>query len=90
MFEAGTSHGYDIASRLEDLGLGTVPGGTLYPILRSLEDEGLLSSEWMAGEGGPGRKVYSVTEAGRIEVRSFRAQWLALVATINNLLKEGS
>ena len=86
--EVGAVHGYDIASRLEELGVGVVLGGTLYPILRRLEDDGHLRSEWTAGEGGPGRKVYSVTSAGQRESSVFRSQWLDLVANITTLLKE--
>lgn len=86
--EVGAVHGYDIASRLEELGLGVVPGGTLYPILRRFEDDGHLRSEWTAGEGGPGRKVYSVTDAGQRELSLFRSQWLDLVANITTLLQE--
>src|SRR6218665_3329613 len=88
VLQSGESHGYEVISQLEKLGLGTVYGGTLYPILRRLEDEGFLSSTGGRGEGGPGGKIYTVTEAGGEEARSFQAQWVALVADVNRVLKE--
>lgn len=78
----GPVHGYDVAAKLEGLGVGTVPGGTLYPILRRLEEEGFLRSEWTAGEGGPGRKMYTLTPSGAEEVRNFDADWSRLVVAI--------
>src|SRR6478735_1741312 len=57
----GPTYGYAIASALSDAGLGTVKGGTLYPLLGRLEEAGLVSVEWRAGESGPGRKFYAIT-----------------------------
>ncbi len=60
-------YGYDIIKSLKDAGLG-VEEGTLYPILRRLEDEKLLASRWVT-EGPRPRKYYSITEYGR-EIRN--------------------
>lgn len=79
------THGYDLAGRLEELGLGEVPSGTLYPILRRLEDDGLLASEWVPGSGGPGRKVYTITRDGLVELERFRSAWERLVSNVNSL-----
>lgn len=59
-------YGYEIIKSLKDAGLG-VEEGTLYPILRRLEDEKLLASRWVT-EGPRPRKYYSITEYGR-EIR---------------------
>ena len=58
------TYGYAVAQRLQDAGLGTIKGGTLYPVLTRLEQEGLLRSSWREGEGGPGRKYFALTAAG--------------------------
>ena len=59
-------YGYQIAKELEGFGEGLpVKQGTLYPVLRSLEAGGLLSSEVEPSVAGPPRRYYSVTEAGR-------------------------
>jgi PadR family transcriptional regulator, regulatory protein PadR len=71
----GPTYGYAIAARLADAGLGTVKGGTLYPILTRLEAEGLVSSAWEAGDGGPGRKFFTLTPAGADALRERAEQW---------------
>ncbi|WP_293781167.1 PadR family transcriptional regulator [uncultured Aeromicrobium sp.] len=73
--ETGATYGYAIAARLEQSGLGTVKGGTLYPLLGRLQDAELLEAEWRAGEGGPGRKHYELTAAGRRMLRDHSERW---------------
>ncbi|WP_150308497.1 PadR family transcriptional regulator [Planctomonas psychrotolerans] len=71
----GETYGYRIGQRISEAGLGTVKGGTLYPILNRFEDEGLLASSWREGDGGPGRKYYSVTPSGADTLRTLRTDW---------------
>ncbi|WP_022924363.1 PadR family transcriptional regulator [Serinicoccus marinus] len=71
----GPSYGYAITQRLAEAGLGTVKGGTLYPLLARLEDAGHLAVEWRPGEGGPGRKFYALTEQGRVLAGEQAARW---------------
>lgn len=73
--ERQAAHGYAIATSLETVGLGTVGGGTLYPILNRLQRDGLLTAEWTPGDGGPGRKVYSLTQEGARELAVQSEQW---------------
>lgn len=76
----GPTYGYAIAQQLAAAGLGTVKGGTLYPLLARLESEGLVSSSWHAGEGGPGRKYFALTASGRRELRVRAVLWERFVA----------
>ncbi|WP_206330657.1 PadR family transcriptional regulator [Modestobacter sp. KNN46-3] len=71
----GPTYGYAIAARLAEAGLGPVKGGTLYPILTRLETEGLVSSSWEAGDGGPGRKFFTLTDAGEQFLRERTELW---------------
>lgn len=73
----GPTYGYAIAQALASSGLGTVKGGTLYPLLARLEESGFVDVEWRAGDGGPGRKFYTLTAAGHAEAERRRAEWLA-------------
>lgn len=73
--QAGAAHGYAIATSLEEMGLGTVGGGTLYPILNRLLRDGFLTAEWTAGDGGPGRKVYAITDKGTVELTTQTKLW---------------
>ncbi len=76
----GPTYGYAITARLEQLGLGTVKGGTLYPLLARLEQAGLVSVEWRAGDGGPGRKYFELTPAGAAARAEQTDRWLAFTA----------
>jgi PadR family transcriptional regulator PadR len=60
------AHGYDLLGELGEL----VPGeridmGNLYRVLRALEEDGLVRSEWNADVPGPAKRTYELTEAGR-------------------------
>lgn len=82
----GPTHGYDVARRLEAAGLGVVKGGTLYPVLGRLEDQGLVASHWAPGAGGPGRKVVSATPAGRAALADRRDRWTTWTAAVADVL----
>jgi len=61
-------HGYELIERLpEVVGEGRVDVGNLYRLLRSLEAEGVVSSEWSADLPGPAKRTYELTaEGGRL------------------------
>lgn len=69
------TYGYAVAQRLQEAGLGVVKGGTLYPVLARLEQDGLLASSWREGDGGPGRKYFAVTAAGRAALAERARDW---------------
>ena len=58
------SHGYKLMKILDEFGFDQTKLGTIYRTLRQMEDEGLCKSEWETPEGGPARRIYSVTDAG--------------------------
>jgi PadR family transcriptional regulator PadR len=78
----GEAYGYELARRLEALGFGPVPGGSLYPALLRRERLGHLRAEWRAGEGGPGRKYYVLTDAGRAALAREAEAWDAFAASV--------
>ncbi|MGL5405450.1 MAG: PadR family transcriptional regulator [Propionibacteriaceae bacterium] len=82
-------HGYAIAERLEQIGMGRLKGGSLYPALSKLEDAGFIKAVWLPGESGPGRKAYSLTPAGAVEVDRLSASWNGLTASLNTLNQKG-
>ena len=55
-------HGYAITERLAQRGLGRPRGGSLYPLLESLQQDGAIEASWTEGEKGPGRRTYRLTE----------------------------
>lgn len=63
------SHGYELVSRLEEVGFGPPDFGGLYRTLRAMEEDGLVASAWGTAERGPARRIYRVTEAGEEYMR---------------------
>lgn len=82
-------HGYAIARRLDEAGLGGVKGGTLYPILARLRAAEQVTARWEEGQRGPGRKYYALTEAGRALLREQSAAWIGFTHTTQGLIDSG-
>lgn len=78
-------YGYSLIQRLAEQGL-EVEEGTLYPLLRRLEKQGLLESEWEVGEARP-RKYYRISAAGRDVLSTLSAEWFEMVAMMRHLLQ---
>ncbi|MFI2702264.1 PadR family transcriptional regulator [Cellulosimicrobium composti] len=82
----GPTYGYAITRSLADAGLGTVKGGTLYPLLQRLEDDGLVTTSWREGDRGPSRRYYAVTDEGRVALADAAARWDAVTGAAGTLL----
>ncbi len=70
-------YGYQIAKRIEGGWQTGVPmkQGTLYPVLRALEDNGMLTSLVEPSVSGPPRKYYTITDRGRAVLEEWKAAW---------------
>jgi len=77
-------YGYDLISRLEEKGI-QVDGNTLYPLLRRLEKQGILTSLWSTDASKP-RKYYKRTAFGTTVYKELKSQWEAIVANMDNML----
>ena len=86
----GPTYGYAIAAELAEAGFGDIKGGTLYPLLARLEKNNLVTVAWRAGEGGPGRKYFALTEPGRAELTHGIAQWQKFSAVVTDHLSTGT
>ena len=82
----GRTYGYAVAQRLQEAGLGTIKGGTLYPVLTRLEHDGLVTSSWREGDGGPGRKYFALTASGRSTLDERAAAWFVFTDRAARLL----
>jgi PadR family transcriptional regulator PadR len=77
-------YGYDLIRQLAEQGLD-VEEGTLYPLLRRLEKQGLLESEWEVGESRP-RKYYRISPLGRKVLTVLMAEWNETVEVMHLIL----
>lgn len=75
---ADALYGYQIAKQLEGSSAGGLPvkQGTLYPVLRSMEEQGLLGSRVEPSVTGPPRKYYTITELGRAALSEWTRAWV--------------
>ena len=64
--------------------------GTVYPILRKLRNDGLLTTYLQEESGGPPRKYYSLTPSGHKQFERDRADYLDFARTIEALLEDGT
>jgi len=67
-----------------------IAAGTVYPILRKLKSEGLLTTYVQEDSGGSPRKYYSLTNFGRETYEKQRAEYLAFAQKVESLLEEDS
>lgn len=79
-------YGYALVQSLEEKGVAIDPN-TLYPLLRRLEGQGLLESQWETGGAKP-RKYYRRTEYGTRIYEELKVQWKSLSAAMERMLRE--
>jgi PadR family transcriptional regulator, regulatory protein PadR len=77
-------YGYSLRQALAEQGM-VVEEGTLYPLLRRLEGQGLLASEWRI-EDGPPRRYYTLSDSGRKLLTDLTQSWRSLVNTVEALI----
>jgi DNA-binding PadR family transcriptional regulator len=79
-------YGYSLAQKLEDKNT-PIEAGTLYPLLRRLEKQNLLKSEWDTSESRP-RKFYVLSDKGKEVYQTLKKEWRSLSEQLEILLKE--
>ncbi len=65
-----------------------IADGTIYPILRKLKADGLLTTYLQEESGGPPRKYYKLTELGRETYKNERAEYLSFAQSVRKLLED--
>ena len=82
-------YGYQIAKMIEasDSSIPMMKQGALYPVLRSLEGSGLLSSRVDPSVSGPPRRYYRITETGREALANWMKIWTRTKAFVDGFLK---
>jgi len=78
-------YGYSLLKRLTEKGL-EIDQGTLYPLLRRLESQGMLKSSWRVEKDRP-RRYYVLSEEGQQMLPQLIKEWQNLVGVLDGLLK---
>ena len=81
-------YGYEISETLSRH--IDIADGTVYPLLRKLKADGLLTTYLQEESGGPPRKYYRLTELGRETYQSERAEYLEFAQAVRKLLEDES
>jgi PadR family transcriptional regulator PadR len=79
-------YGYELTKRLRERGLSTVGEGSVYPLLGRLEREGLVETYREASNGGPPRKYYRPSAAGRRALQAGLGEWRATRDALDSVL----
>lgn len=82
-------HGYDLVNVLRAHGFVRVKGGTVYPLLRRLEERGLVEPTWDTSQPGAARKVYTLTAEGAVALDNADLSWRQVGADLAALREEG-
>jgi PadR family transcriptional regulator, regulatory protein PadR len=83
-------YGYELGMKLAGMSDDELPmnQGALYPVLRSLENEGLLTSEIQPSTSGPPRRYYRPTAEGRSEFKRWKAVWTQTRNWLDEILEQ--
>lgn len=79
-------YGYSLVQKLEEKN-ALIEAGTLYPLLRRLEKQQLLTSQWDTSESRP-RKFYVLSDEGKKVYQLLKSEWFSLSKQLEVLLKE--
>jgi PadR family transcriptional regulator PadR len=77
-------YGYTLRKALADQGMA-IDEGTLYPLLRRLENQGLLTSEWREHEKR-NKRFYRLSAGGKQMLQQLLAEWQSINASLNEIL----
>jgi len=84
LLSRGDSYAYEIATRLGDaVDMGE---GTIYPLMRRMQTEGLVSTRLEESPSGPPRKYYRITETGRDRLAGWIAEWRDFAGAVEALV----
>lgn len=86
VIEESPAYGYEMTKRLRARGLSIVGEGSIYPLLGRLEREGLVESYRAASDGGPPRKYYRPSDAGRRLLAAGASEWRAARDAVDAVL----
>ena len=82
----GDRYGYEISEILSER--IDIADGTVYPILRKLKSDGLVTTYLSEISGGPPRKYYRLTAFGAGEYEKAKVEWLSFAKTVHEIINK--
>lgn len=79
-------YGYTLRKALAEQGV-EIDEGTLYPLLRRLESQGLLLSEWRE-EDKRNKRFYRISREGKVILKQLLSEWQSIGRSLESVLKE--
>jgi PadR family transcriptional regulator, regulatory protein PadR len=79
-------YAYSLRKKLQNAGID-IEEGTLYPLVRRLEQQGLLHSTWREGDNRE-RRYYTISALGLAVLSALTAEWKSITHALHNLLTE--
>ena len=84
LLSRGDTYGYEIASRLaKGIGMGE---GTIYPLMRRMQADGLVETYLVESPSGPSRKYYRLTPSGAASFAAQKTEWSQFSAAVDEIL----
>ena len=84
LLSKGDNYAYEIASQMaEAVGMGE---GTIYPLMRRMQNDDLVTTYLQESASGPPRKYYKLTKAGAAALQAQRAEWVAFETAVAKIL----
>ena len=84
LLSRGDNYAYEIASRLSDaIGMGE---GTIYPLMRRMQADGLVETYLVESPSGPSRKYYRLTPSGAASFAAQKTEWSQFSAAVDEIL----
>lgn len=86
LLSKGDNYAYEIAAHMaEAVGMGE---GTIYPLMRRMQNEGLVSTYLMESDSGPPRKYYKLTRSGAAALKAQIADWSVFETAVRKIVGE--
>ena len=88
LLSKGDNYAYEIASQMaEAVGMGE---GTIYPLMRRMQNDDLVTTYLQESASGPPRKYYKLTKAGAAALQAQRAEWDAFETAVAKIMGDAT
>jgi PadR family transcriptional regulator, regulatory protein PadR len=88
LLSKGDKYGYELTEAISKQ--MSIAAGTLYLVLKRLNDEGYFSTYLVESESGPARKYYRLTDKGKNHQQALKEGWYEFIEQVDHLIKENS